>query len=141
LRVCFPLHTIQKSLTNKLTEIPNPSKEGPILMIYAVMIGTCTGFGFLTVLLFCMGDIQDVITATEGYIFHEQELATRRTNKQKPFISNILSRYTKQGNFCLLEYVSSPSLLPVFPYIYASEIFFNIKVAFPSDASSLPQQP
>ena len=48
------------------TEIPNPSKQGPPLMIYAVLIGTSTGFAFLTTLLFCMRDINDVIKAAEG---------------------------------------------------------------------------
>lgn len=53
--------------TNSLpTEIPNPSKEGPPLMIYAVLIGFSTGFVFLTTLLFCMKDIDDVIKAAEG---------------------------------------------------------------------------
>jgi amino acid transporter len=49
-----------------IEEIPNPTKEGPILMVRAVMIGMGTGFAFLTVLLFCMGDIQGVISAPEG---------------------------------------------------------------------------
>jgi hypothetical protein len=35
-------------------------------MVYAVLVGSFTGFVFLTVLLFCMEDIQQVITAREG---------------------------------------------------------------------------
>ncbi|KAG0125622.1 amino acid/polyamine transporter I [Tuber indicum] len=54
------------AVAHMIEEIPNPTKEGPILMVRAVMIGMGTGFAFLTVLLFCMGDIQDVISATEG---------------------------------------------------------------------------
>ncbi|RPA97757.1 hypothetical protein L873DRAFT_1809180 [Choiromyces venosus 120613-1] len=65
------------AVAHMIEEIPNPTKEGPILMVYAVMIGMGTGFAFLTVLLFCMGDIQDVISATEGPLLSIFYRATR----------------------------------------------------------------
>lgn len=35
-------------------------------MVYSVVIGMFTGFTFLVALLFCMKDIQEVITAPHG---------------------------------------------------------------------------
>lgn len=46
-------------------EIPQPSKNARI-MVDSVLIGTVTGFAFLTVLLFCMSDVTAVISAPEG---------------------------------------------------------------------------
>lgn len=48
------------------TEIPNPSIEGPKIMIGCVVIGTVTGSIFLIVLLFVAGDINSVINSTAG---------------------------------------------------------------------------
>jgi len=47
-----------------IEEIPNPSVEGPKIMIACVAIGVFTGFIFLTVLLFVAGNPQDVISST-----------------------------------------------------------------------------
>lgn len=49
-----------------IEEIPNPTVEGPRIMIACVGIGVFTGFVFLTCLLLVAGDIDDVISAAEG---------------------------------------------------------------------------
>ena len=49
-----------------IEEIPNAAVEGPKIMIYCVLIGTFTGFVFLTCLLFVAGDIDTVITSPAG---------------------------------------------------------------------------
>lgn len=49
-----------------IEEIPNPSKEGPKIMIYCVCVGIFTGFILLTVLLFVAGPIEDVIESSAG---------------------------------------------------------------------------
>lgn len=49
-----------------MTEIPNPSVEGPKIMIACVVIGTVTGFIFLMVLLFVAGDIENIISSSAG---------------------------------------------------------------------------
>ncbi|KAI4241321.1 MAG: hypothetical protein L6R40_004627 [Gallowayella cf. fulva] len=46
---------------NRLTEIPNPTVEGPRIMIACVGIGTFTGFIFLMVLLLVAGPVEAVI--------------------------------------------------------------------------------
>jgi hypothetical protein len=46
-----------------IEEIPNPSIEGPKIMIACVGIGTVTGTIFLVVLLFVAGDIKQVINS------------------------------------------------------------------------------
>lgn len=60
------IYTLQYLLTNKelvltTTEIPNPSTEGPKVMIGCVVIGTVTGTIFLVVLLFVSPSISTVI--------------------------------------------------------------------------------
>lgn len=49
-------------------EIPNPTIEAPKILIYCVLIGTFTGFIFLTCLLFVAGDIDEVINSSAGPI-------------------------------------------------------------------------
>jgi hypothetical protein len=49
-----------------IEEIPNPSVEGPKIMIACVGIGTVTGTIFLIVLLFVAGNINDIIESSAG---------------------------------------------------------------------------
>lgn len=49
-----------------MAEIPNPSVEGPKIMIGCVIIGAVTGSIFLIVLLFVAGDISQVINSGAG---------------------------------------------------------------------------
>ena len=49
-----------------IEEIPDPTHEGPKIMMACVGIGLFTGFIFLTVLLFVAGDIEQVIKSTAG---------------------------------------------------------------------------
>jgi len=49
-----------------IEEIPNPSVEGPKIMIACVGIGTVTGTIFLVVLLFVAGNINDIIESSAG---------------------------------------------------------------------------
>lgn len=49
-----------------IEEIPNPSVEGPKIMIACVGIGTVTGVIFLVVLLFVAGDIDTIISSSAG---------------------------------------------------------------------------
>lgn len=54
------------AVAHMIEEIPNATTEGPKIMIYCVAIGTCTGFIFLTCLLFVLGPIEDVVDSTVG---------------------------------------------------------------------------
>jgi len=54
------------AVAHMIEEIPNPTVEGPKIMIYCVAIGTFTGFIFLTCLLFVAGDINTVIESSAG---------------------------------------------------------------------------
>lgn len=47
-------------------EIPNPSVEGPKIMIACVGIGTVTGLIFLIVMLFVGGPVDDMINGAAG---------------------------------------------------------------------------
>ena len=49
-----------------IEEIPNPSIEGPKIMIACVGIGVFTGFVFLSVLLFVSKDVEAVISSPAG---------------------------------------------------------------------------
>lgn len=51
-------------------EIPNPTVEGPRIMIACVGIGTFTGFIFLMVLLLVAGPVEDVIESAAGPLLH-----------------------------------------------------------------------
>jgi choline transport protein len=54
------------AVAHMIEEIPNPTKEGPKIMIACVGIGLFTGFIFLSVLLFVLKDIDTVLTSTAG---------------------------------------------------------------------------
>ncbi|KAI2629477.1 gaba permease [Xylaria nigripes] len=49
-----------------IEEIPNPTKEGPKIMLYAICIGMFTGFVFLSALLFSLTNIDDVNGGVAG---------------------------------------------------------------------------
>ncbi|KAJ5886477.1 uncharacterized protein N7473_009151 [Penicillium subrubescens] len=53
-------------VAHMIEEIPNPSVEGPKIMIACVGIGTVTGTIFLVVLLFVAGNINDIIESSAG---------------------------------------------------------------------------
>ncbi|KAJ5594489.1 uncharacterized protein N7459_000697 [Penicillium hispanicum] len=53
-------------VAHMIEEIPNPSVEGPKIMIACVGIGTVTGSIFLVVLLFVAGDIFNIIDSSAG---------------------------------------------------------------------------
>ena len=54
------------AVAHMIEEIPDPSREGPKIMIYCVAIGLFTGFVFLSVLLFVLKDVNNVISSTAG---------------------------------------------------------------------------
>ncbi|KAK3325134.1 amino acid/polyamine transporter I [Apodospora peruviana] len=49
-----------------IEEIPRPQVQGPRIMLYCIVIGMVTGFIFLSCLLFCVDDVDQVISAAEG---------------------------------------------------------------------------
>ena len=49
-----------------IEELPNPTYEGPKVMLVCVCIGLVTGFVFLSILLFVAGNIDEVIEAAAG---------------------------------------------------------------------------
>ncbi|KAL8688197.1 MAG: hypothetical protein Q9224_004945, partial [Gallowayella concinna] len=58
------------AVAHMIEEIPNPTVEGPRIMIACVGIGTFTGFIFLMVLLFVAGPVEDVIESEAGPLLH-----------------------------------------------------------------------
>ncbi|PFH57108.1 hypothetical protein XA68_15500 [Ophiocordyceps unilateralis] len=49
-----------------IEEMPDPQRHGPRVMLYAVLIGVVTGFFFVSCLLFCVQDVQQVVNAPYG---------------------------------------------------------------------------
>lgn len=58
------------AVAHMIEEIPNPTVEGPRIMVACVGIGTFTGFIFLVVLLLVAGPIDDVIESEAGPLLH-----------------------------------------------------------------------
>ncbi|PVH95857.1 amino acid permease [Periconia macrospinosa] len=66
------------AVAHMIEEIPNPSVEGPKIMIYCVAIGTFTGFVFLMVMLFVSGgDAEAIISSPTGPLVYILEHATK----------------------------------------------------------------
>lgn len=49
-----------------IEEIPDAQRQGPRIMLYCIAIGVFTGFVFLSALLFCINNIDDVLKAKWG---------------------------------------------------------------------------
>jgi len=79
-----------KLTANQIEEIPNPSVEGPKIMLACVGIGIFTGFIFLVCLLLVAGDVDNVITNTAGPLLAIFYNATK----------------SKAGSICLLMQVT-----------------------------------
>ncbi|KAG6186033.1 hypothetical protein E4U36_000975 [Claviceps purpurea] len=69
-----------------IEEIPDPQRQGPKIMLYCIAIGMVTGFIFLSSLLFCVNNMDDVITAKWGPVLQILMEATK----------------SKVGSICLL---------------------------------------
>ncbi|KAF7177489.1 hypothetical protein CNMCM7691_005742 [Aspergillus felis] len=54
------------AVVHMIEEVPNPSIEGPKIMVSSVSIGTFTGSIFLIVLLFVAGDMDQITTSAAG---------------------------------------------------------------------------
>ncbi|KAI0477158.1 amino acid/polyamine transporter I [Xylariaceae sp. FL0804] len=54
------------AVAHMIEEIPNPQVQGPRIMLYCIGIGMFSGFVFLSCLLFCVGNIDDVISGAAG---------------------------------------------------------------------------
>ncbi|KAH8587349.1 amino acid/polyamine transporter I [Bisporella sp. PMI_857] len=52
--------------THMSEEMPNPSRDTPRAMMYSVAIGGITGAAFLLVILFCLGNIDDILGTSTG---------------------------------------------------------------------------
>lgn len=48
-----------------IEEMPNPTTQGPRLIIYAIVLSTITGFGYITAVLAVISDIPSAISASE----------------------------------------------------------------------------
>ena len=49
-----------------IEELPEPQLKGPKIVIYCILIGMFTGWVFLSVLLFVLTDIDEVVSSTAG---------------------------------------------------------------------------
>ena len=74
------------AVAHMIEEIPNPTVEGPRIMIACVGIGLFTGFIFLSCLLFVLKDVDNVIETANGPLL---EIFFDATN-------------SKAGSICLL---------------------------------------
>ena len=54
------------AVAHMIEEIPQPQLEGPKIMLHCISIGMFTGFIFLSVLLFCLKDLDTTIASTAG---------------------------------------------------------------------------
>ncbi|KAI5919577.1 amino acid/polyamine transporter I [Camillea tinctor] len=54
------------AVAHMIEEIPQPQLQGPRIMLYCILIGMFSGFVFLSCLLFCVNNIEDVIESAAG---------------------------------------------------------------------------
>ncbi|KAI1775926.1 amino acid transporter [Hypoxylon cercidicola] len=54
------------AVAHMIEEIPQPQVQGPRIMLYCIGIGMGTGFVFLSCLLFCVDNIDNVIESSAG---------------------------------------------------------------------------
>ncbi|KAI1497956.1 amino acid/polyamine transporter I [Biscogniauxia marginata] len=54
------------AVAHMIEEIPHPQVEGPRIMLFCILIGMFSGFVFLSCLLFCVNNIEDVIESAAG---------------------------------------------------------------------------
>ncbi|POR38559.1 Choline transport protein [Tolypocladium paradoxum] len=54
------------AVAHMIEEIPDPQRHGPRIMLYCIGIGMFTGFIFISCLLFCVNNVDDVIKAPYG---------------------------------------------------------------------------
>lgn len=50
--------------THMTEEMPSPSRDTPLAIIYAILVGGVTGVAFILVILFCLTDLETVLTTS-----------------------------------------------------------------------------
>ncbi|RSH84156.1 uncharacterized protein EHS24_005660 [Apiotrichum porosum] len=63
--------------SHMVEEMPNPSRNAPLVMILAVAMGAVTSWIFMVVLLFCLADFDAVIAAANGPLLEIYYQSTR----------------------------------------------------------------
>ncbi|KAJ6443745.1 choline transport protein [Purpureocillium lavendulum] len=72
-------------------EMPNPSRDGPRAMIYAILVGGATGSVFIIVILFCLSNPDAVLTSTTGMPIIEMVLQATKSRAAATILSLMLS--------------------------------------------------
>lgn len=57
--------TAYDSTIHMIEEMPNPTSQGPRLIIYAIVMAVITGFGYISAVLFVIGDVGEAVASAE----------------------------------------------------------------------------
>lgn len=65
--------TAYDSTIHMIEEMPNPTKQGPTLIVYAIGMAMVTGFGYISAVLFVISDLHAAIESSEPLltIYHQ----------------------------------------------------------------------
>ncbi|KAJ3530688.1 hypothetical protein NM208_g9215 [Fusarium decemcellulare] len=72
-------------------EMPNPSRDAPLAMVYAIGVGGTTGTVFVLVLLFCLTDLPAIVATSTGMPIIELILQATGSRAATCFISLMLA--------------------------------------------------
>ncbi|KAH8123490.1 amino acid transporter-like protein [Trichoderma asperelloides] len=72
-------------------EMPNPSRDAPRAMMYSIVIGGITGFGFILVILFCLVDAETVLATSTGMPIVELILQATKSRAAATILSLMLA--------------------------------------------------
>ncbi|KAH6886765.1 amino acid/polyamine transporter I [Thelonectria olida] len=72
-------------------EMPSPSRDAPLAMVYAVGVGGTTGIVFILVILFCLTDLEAIVSTPTGMPIIELILQATGSRAGTCFMSLMLS--------------------------------------------------
>ncbi|OAQ93942.1 choline transport protein [Purpureocillium lilacinum] len=72
-------------------EMPDPARDSPRAMIYAILVGGVTGSAFIIVILFCLTDPETILATTTGMPIIEMVLQATKSRSAATILSFMLS--------------------------------------------------
>jgi choline transport protein len=126
--------TAYDSTIHMIEEMPNPTRQGPRLIIYAIAMSAVTGFGFISAVLFAMDDVPEVISASEPLLTIYYQATNNKAGSiclmMFPFLSFILCAIDDMATSARMAYaLARDGGMPFSRYFAHVHPHFGVPVA------------
>lgn len=126
--------TAYDSTIHMIEEMPNPRKQGPKLILYAIAMATITGFGFISAVVAVMNDVPAAIASSEPLLTIYYQATSNKAGSiclmMFPFLSFILCAIDDMATSARVAYaLARDGGMPFSRYFTRVPKYFGVPVA------------